>query len=159
MGALFFLILSAGVAKVRALGGKHLVKEPFAPGFFGSFAAEYLRMLAQVLLYAIFLILPAFWRYAQLMFVPYIAIFSSKYQKGEVDALQLSKELTGRHFKLVFGVFMGTTLLQLLFEFAPHFNAALHTIPMRAAFMSVSFLISIWTYSFMFGLFEETLEG
>lgn len=159
MGVIFFLVLSAGIPKVLPIGGKHLVKEPFASGHFGPFAAEYLRMLAQVLLYAIFLIIPAFWRYAQLMFVPYIALFSAAYRADDVDALAFSKELTGKRFKTVLGVFLGTTALQLLFEFAPHFNSALHTVPMRATFMSISFLISIWTYSFMFGLFEEALEG
>ncbi len=159
MGVIFFLILSAGVVKAIPLQGKHLLSKPMQPGFFGSFIAEYLRMLAQVLLWAIALILPAFWRYAQLLFVPYIAIFSSAYQRDEVDALELSKELTRKRFKLVLGVFLGTTALQLLFEFAPHFNSGLHTVPMRAVFMSVSFLISIWTYSFMFGLFKEALEG
>lgn len=158
-GALFFIILSLGIVKITPLKNKTLLREPFKEPFLGAFAAEYLRMLAQVLAWAILLLIPGFVRYAQLIFVPYITLFSSAYANDEVDALKFSHELTKKRFKLVFTVFLFATLAQVLVEFAPHLMTSLYTAPMRAAFLLLSFLISIWTYSFMFGLFQETLEA
>jgi hypothetical protein len=158
-GAMFFLILSWGIPKVLNLRSKAFVKEPFQPGYLATFAAEYLRMLAQVLLWAILLLIPGFYLYAQLLFVPYVTLFSAAYEREEVDALALSKELTGKRFGLVFGVFLAVTATQVLVEFAPHLVPAFYTTPLRAAFLFLSFLISVWTYSFMFRLFQETLEA
>ncbi len=159
-GALFFLILSWGIVKVRDLGPtKGFLKDPFQRAYLPSFAAEYLRMLAQVLLWAILLLIPGFVRYAQLIFVPYIALFSEAYQRDDVDALEFSRELTRKRFSLIFAVLLGATALQLSVEFAPHLATSLYTVPIRAVFIGLSFLISIWTYSFMFRRFEDALEG
>ncbi len=155
-GIMVLLILSWGIADLPARAKGTLAK-PFATPYLASFFAEYLRMLAQVLLWGILLIIPGFIRYCQLMFVPLIALFSQRYRDGEVDALEFSKALTKKYFLPIVSVFFGATALQIGIEFLPHLVTELFVIPWRASFMFLSFLISIWTYSFMFVLFEQAL--
>lgn len=157
-GIMLFLILSWGVPKVRDLVAAHLEKHPFTEPYLGSFFAEYLRMLAQVLLYFLLLILPAVIRYCRLIFVTYIALFCAPYRRNEVDAVELSLELTRKHFWLILGVFVATTALQVGIEFLPQMFTPLYNVPCRVLFMTTGLLISIWTYSFIYLLFEQSLE-
>ncbi len=156
-GILIFLVLSWGIPKVRDLSPLKFEKNPFAEPYLDSFFAEYLRMLATVLLFALMLLIPGLIAYCFLMFVPYIAIFSKPYRSDQVSALRYSYELTKKFFWRVFAVFIVTTALQLGLEFLPKLYEPLHNWPARVALMGVSSLIVFWTYSFMFITFEQAV--
>lgn len=157
-GLLLLFILSWALPEVTPWNAKGLVPAPFKEPYLESFWAEYFRSLAQILLWGLLLIVPGFVRYARLVFVPFVALFSREYRSGQVDALKLSHALTqGRFGRLLF-VLLATSLLELFFQISPKFSSALHTYPIRIAFYSVSVLISIWTYSFLFLVFESALK-
>jgi hypothetical protein len=157
-GVLSFLVLSWGVAKVRDFKSANFEPHPFREGYVGNFLAEYLRMMAQVLLYFLLLIIPALIRYCRLIFMPYIALFSKHYREDKVDAVELSVELTRRYFWLLIGFFLASTVVQAAFEFLPNMVADLHSVPFRVFFAVLSFAFGIWCYCFVFLLFERALE-
>lgn len=157
-GVFLFLVLSWGIAHLRNLNRPIFEPHPFTQPYLGSFLAEYLRLLGRVLLWGLMLILPGAYRYVKLMFVPYIALFSRHYRADQVDAIELSDALTKKPFWKLVGVFMVTTAAQIAIEFLPHLLPVLHQIPIRLAFMALSLLIGIWTYSYIFLLFEKSLE-
>lgn len=159
-GILLFLILSYGIPKVRQLNVKTMLAKPFDTPYLGSFLAEYLRMLAQILMWGLLLILPGFWRYMQLIFVPLVALFAREYRDEDADAMRLSERLArGRLVKYILPVVVVTMGLQTWFEFLPEMRPVLHVVPVRAAFDVLTSLISVWSYSLIFLLFEHALEA
>lgn len=157
-GVFLFLVLSWGIAHLRNLNRAVYEPHPFAQPYLTSFLAEYLRLLARVLLWGLLFILPGMYRYCKLMFVPYIALFSRHYRADQVDAIELSDQLTKKPFWLIVAVFVITTVLQIGVEFLPHLLPSLHIPPVRVAFMTLGLLIGVWTYSYIFLLFEKALE-
>jgi hypothetical protein len=157
-GIAVFLVLSWGVAKVRDFKSPNFERMPFEKPYLGSFLAEYLRMIAQVLLYFLLLVIPAIIRYCRLIFVPYIALFSKQYRSDEIDAVELSLELTKKLFWVILAFFFASTGIQAAIEFLPNMIPELHTAPLRVLFSLFGFVISIWCYCFVFVLFERALE-
>lgn len=157
-GITAFLVMSWGVAKVRNFRSPNFEKMPFDKPYLASFLAEYLRMIAQVLLYFLLLIIPAIIRYCRLIFVPYIALFSKHYRSDEIDAVELSLELTKKFFWVILAFFLASTALQAGIEFLPNMVPELHTTILRVFFSLLGFVISIWCYCFIFVLFERALE-
>lgn len=157
-GILLLFILSWAMPSVFPWTSKVLQPAPFQQAYLESFWAEYLRTLAQILLWGLFLIIPGFVRYSRLVFVPFIALFSKEYRSGQVDALELSHELTRGRFGRLLAVLVLTTVLEIFLQLSPNFSSALHTYPIRIAFYLASILISIWTYSFLFLVFEGALK-
>ncbi len=157
-GILLFLVLSWGVAKVRDFRSPNFKRLPFRNGYLGSFLAEYFRVLAQILFYFLLLIIPALIRYCRLIFVPYIALFSKRYREDKVDAVELSVEFSKKYFWTILALFVVTTGVQIAIEFLPNLVPVLHSHLLRFVFMTLSFGISIWSYSFVFILFEQALE-
>ena len=157
-GVMIFLILSWGIPKAHSLKSKVFHKAPFTESYLSSFFAEYLRLLAQVLLFGLLLIIPGFIRYCRLIFMPYIALFADAYRKDEVDAKELSLDLSQGRMRLIVSVFGLSTIVQLALEFAPHLNTGLHAAPIRVLFIALSFWVGIFTYSFIFLIFERALE-
>jgi hypothetical protein len=156
-GVLLILLLSQALPDVHRFKAKDMVPSPFKTAHLMSFFAEYLRMLAKILRWGILFLIPGFVRYAQLIFVPYIALFSKRYRNGEVDALQLSTSLVKGRLWTIMGILLGMIVLQAVVEFAPQLIESLHTVVFRAVFGAVGFLISVWAYSLMFVLFENFL--
>jgi hypothetical protein len=157
-GVLLFLVLSWGIPKIRQLTEAHFHKRPFSEPYLNSFLAEYLRLLAQSLMYGLLLILPGVFRYCQLIFIPYLAIFAKPYRDGEVDAVQMSKALThGFVWRLLLvlivsmGIASGIEMLPELFD-------GLHLLPVRVICHALSFFISIWLYAFLYLQFEQAME-
>ncbi|MGE0528794.1 MAG: hypothetical protein AB7P49_17140 [Bdellovibrionales bacterium] len=157
-GLLLILILSRGVTQVDNLSPEWFEPKPFSKPFLSSFLAEYLRMLAQVLLWGLLLLIPGFVRYGRLAFVPLIAIFSRAYREGQADALELSAELSRGRMWVILTVIFLTSVSQAGLEFLPQMYMSLYVLPVRVGFTAVSFLISVWTYSFLFLLFEQAVR-
>ena len=155
-GVFLLLLLSWGVPKVRALTEAYFELKPFEEGYIGSFLAEYFRALASVLLYGLLFLLPGFYRYLRLIFVPYITLFAKPYREGKVDALKLSFALTqGRMWRLLV-VLIVTILVQLGIEFAPQMEL-LHLWPVRVVAEVLNSYLSIWLFAFLYMEFEEAL--
>ncbi|MFP5519475.1 MAG: hypothetical protein ACLGGX_06200 [Bdellovibrionia bacterium] len=64
---------------------------------FQQFLIESLRSWGKVILYSLFLLLPGFWKYSQLIFVPFVVFFSKNYAQGKVDALSESRKRFSQH--------------------------------------------------------------
>ncbi len=158
-GVLLMLILSWGVPKVLNYRARDLLRQPFDTPYLGSFFAEYLRVLAQVLMWGLLLFIPGFIRYCQLIFVPLIAMFSKSYREGQSDALRLSEKLVKGRLLIIVGIMIVTMGLQVAAEFAPQMITELHVFPLRVFFAAVAFLISVWTYSLIFLLFDDYLNA
>ncbi|MBX3022254.1 MAG: hypothetical protein KF799_11325 [Bdellovibrionales bacterium] len=157
-GVMLMLVLSWGIPKVRDLTEAHYQQHPFQESYISSFLGEYLRLLANVLLYGLLLIIPGFLRYIRLVFVPYVALFARPYRQGQRDCLRLAADLTrGRYLKLLL-IVLAFTAVQLGVEFAPLLEPSLHILPMRIVFLGISFFISIWLYSLLYLLFEQAME-
>lgn len=158
-GIMIVLILSWGLPKVHAFKARDLLKEPFATPYIGSFLAEYLRYVAQILMWGLLLILPGFYRYCQLIFVPYIALFSKSYRDGEVDALKTAEVLVKGNLAKVFGIQIFAFLSEIGIEFLPQMVPDLHTLFMRIVFQVISFVLPCWVFAILFLLFESALEA
>ncbi len=157
-GILLILILSWAVPTVSPLRGPKFLARPFDRPYLTTFFAEYLRVLGQILFWGLFLLIPGFYRYIELIFVPYIVLFSSEYERGTVDALALSITLVRKCFNLLLLVLAAVTVAQVALEFGPQLNETLHQLPVRVTFNLCSFLISIWSYSFILLLFKREME-
>lgn len=98
---------------------------------------EGLRGYAQILLWALMLVIPGIYKWAQLFLLPYIVMLSPKYQNGEVDALEHAKRLA--HFRakeFYFSVFLFAFLALCL-------QGTLLFGPLREADMMIRFLFSL----------------
>lgn len=157
-GVALILILSWGIPKVRDLTEAHFQQHPFQDNYLNSFLAEYLRLLANVLLWGLLLIIPGFLRYCRLIFVPYVALFARPYREGKVDALDLAAQLTKGRYKWILLLLLSTTAVQVGIEFLPHLRPELHTLPLRILSAGISFLISIWLYANLYLRFEQAME-
>jgi hypothetical protein len=157
-GVLLFLILSWGVVKVRLLNPEKLVERPFDSPYLSTLIAEYLRMLAQILMWGLLLLVPGFVRYCQLIFVPFIAVFAKAYRNEDWDALRLSEKLAFKRQRYIVPAILGTMAIQFGLEFVPEVSPELHIIPLRAGFDLLSALISVLSYSLIFLLFDHALK-
>lgn len=154
---ILFLLLSLVLPRVHRLSHHSFTPQPFNKPYLSTFLAEYLRMLAQVLLYVILFLIPGLIRYIRLIFVPYIVLFAKKYAADEVDALEFSKKLTVGRFWLIFAIVVVTMAAGAGIEVLPNAYSDLHVLSVRIAFDLIGFLISIWTYSVLFLVFERAM--
>lgn len=158
-GILLLLVLSWGIPKVRTLAAATMLEKPFSTPYIGSFFAEFLRSLAQILLWGLLLILPGVYRYAQLIFVSWVTLFSKDYRAGKVDALRLSETLARGRLLKIFLALGITMLFEVLFDFLPEMVNGLHEYPYRILFFLCSSLVGVWGFSLIFLLFEEAMES
>lgn len=156
-GVFLLLLLSWTTPQVHKFSSPKFLQEPFKTPYLSSFFAEYLRMLAQCLMYGLLLLVPGYVRYCQLLFMPLIAIFSSQYRAGDQDAMRLSQRLVrGRLLPIMILVSL-TIGLEIALEMLPQFSVELHILPLRILFAALGFLISVWAYSVIFLLFENLM--
>ncbi len=70
-----------------------LKKTPTWRGDFQQMVIEHLRAWGHVLSWSFLLFLPGIWKWLSYTFVPFVVLFSRKYQTGQVDALKHSSKL------------------------------------------------------------------
>lgn len=155
-GAWLILILSWAVPVVRPPTAAAVLKDPFSEPYVNNFIGEYFRMLAQILLYALLLLIPGFIRHMRLIFVPYVALFSKSYRADEVDALKLSEKLMSGKMARLFAVIIGFLVIGIP-------GSALLSINEDSLILSLiqftsTFFISIWGYALIFQMFETAME-
>ena len=153
---LALLILVRGVRQLRTARAG-LLQEPYASPYLGSFFAEYLRMLAQVLLYTLLFLLPGFYRYCQLVFVPFVALFSRQYRSGDLDAIRASERLTKGRLTRVLAAVLVPTVLAAALEYTPQMIESLHDMPFRILFNTLSDLTSVWGFALIYLVFESAM--
>ncbi len=157
-GILLLLFLSYGIVKCRKLNNSGLSSQPFSTPYLQTFFAEYFRMLAQILLYGLLLLLPGFFRYAQLIFVPFVALFSELYRQDKVDALRASRLLTKGQMGRILTVLFFTVSLTLGLEFGPHLSEFAQAIPLRVLTQLLIYFIAVASFALIFILFEASID-
>lgn len=58
---------------------------------------EIMRAWGKSLLYGLLLILPGFWKFIKLIYVPYVVVASRQYEQGQIDALATSEAVFAKH--------------------------------------------------------------
>lgn len=157
-GLFIFLLLTSAIPEVLNLKSETYLRDPLTKENISAFFAEYLRMMAQVLLWGLLLIIPGFIRYCRLVFVPYITLFSRSYVSGEVDALELSDKLTSKLLGTIITFMIVTSLIQITIEFTPHLVDFLQVLPIRILFFALGYALSTFCYSYIFLLFSKSIE-
>lgn len=157
-GFLLLLILSWTIPLVRPLAPPRFLTEPFDRPYLVTYLAEYLRVLGRILLWGLLLIIPGCIKSIQYSLVPFVVFFSADYEKGEVDALELSRKLVKPVFWPIAAIIFGFGFIQLSIELLVHFRPEFHTLPVRLPLDALSFLISVWSYSLMLELFVRQME-
>ncbi len=155
---LLILILSWALPNARRITEPSLLEQPFTTPYLGSFFGEYLRVLAQILMWGLLLIIPGIFRYFQLIFVAFITLFSREYRAGKVDALKLSETLAKGRMGQIFMALALTTAVQLVFEFSPQLLDLLHNYPVRILVALINSLVAVWGYSLIYLLFEQAMS-
>ncbi len=75
------------------------------------FTIESLRVLGRLVVGLLLLILPFFIRMIQYYFVVFVVQFNSRYEKGELDALDASKQLVQGRWWSTFAVIVGVAII------------------------------------------------
>jgi hypothetical protein len=156
---LVLLILARGVSQIRKFPTDTMIQNPFSPSDLKSFFSEYLRMLAQILFFTVLLIIPGLIRYVQLIFVPFVALFSREYRDGKWDAIEASKTLMQGQYARLVGILILGIGLGLAVEFAPHILDWNDYYAVRILSLGLSDLISVWMFAVVFLLFEARMVG
>lgn len=65
---------------------------------------ETLRSWGSIMTWGLLFLVPAFFRYLQLLFVPFVVLLSKPYSVGKIDALQESKKILKDRYMVVFGI-------------------------------------------------------
>lgn len=135
---------------------------------FGSFARrcleqlyiENLRTWGSILLWGLFLIIPAFFRLLQLVFVPFVVAASKAYDLGQADALKTSAQLVRRHFFKVAGLLILFELLIPLIEtdFFDRWRALDETPLIALALIAWDLVLQAILIQLLFRVFLKGLE-
>ncbi len=80
-------------------------------GDFQQLLIETLRVWGKILLYSLFFVFPGVWKWLSTLFVPYVVLFSKRYQEGEADAIRESAQIFKR-------VWLSTIFVILIFSVA-----------------------------------------
>lgn len=109
----------------------------FAKRNFGYLTKEHMRGFGKVFLWGILLIIPGFWKFLQILFLPFVVGLDSRYQRGELDALEASRAVFKQHWAKVLGLFVlfGLLIPMFLTTFDEYRSAMEH--PISWAFLVV----------------------
>lgn len=160
---LFSLLWSAAwVLVISSVASEQTSAEPSHPPLsrrfadhFNQLVIEQVRVLAGVIWRLPLLILPAVLFYIRMLLVPYIVIFDPSYQKGRVDALAESRQLSRGHLFLFSALLFASYLLPSLSEdlvFGEGSRSVMNN-PLSVAIAAiVTFFIQVWLGIFLFSV-------
>lgn len=109
-------------------------------------------------MWGFFLLIPAFWRYLQMSFVPFVVLTDKAYNSGQVDALQRSAQVLNKNiFKtlailFVFHLFL-PVLMTVLFDKYSSFKESPLTATLLSAVEVYFVMISI---QLLFNIFKNS---
>lgn len=127
--------------------------------------AESIRVLMKILLFSLLLIIPGIYKAIRLSLVPYIVLFNSAYQKGEVDALKHSHQLTRKIFPVVLTVWLVSVVISIFSDLVLHSGYAASSQLTQFSFLSLTvlltFVFSLYSYGVFFALYQkgEQVDG
>lgn len=119
--SLLWIIWSAQIAfefknKLQPSNKQNISEKIIFKFDFQQTGIEYLRSIVSSLCYSLLFIIPGVVRFIQLSFTPFISLFDSDYDRGQVDALKKSKELLSGHFWMILLLFGLKLALSLTIE-------------------------------------------
>jgi len=107
--------------------------------------AEYVRYMGITFIGFLLLILPAIYFSVIFIFVPYIALFDPNYEKGEVNALERSREMTrGRLFPLFLCICFSAFITQIWDFLKIYGNPALYALALLLTLMARVYTQIFW---------------
>lgn len=89
---------------LSAVAGKKPME--FAKAHLGYLTKEHLRGFGKVFLWGLLLILPGFWKFLQILFIPFVVALDPRYQRGELDALKESRQVFLQKWGRTLGLFV-----------------------------------------------------
>lgn len=127
---------------------------------FNSLVIESTRVIARVLFWMPFLLLPAFYHYLRLFFVNFVVVADPRYELGQVSALERSRELSqGRLGLCLTALGVGALSEPILSHLVNQGEIAIWRNPVGALLsLPVTFFVSIWTLIFLFSVFRALTQ-
>lgn len=121
-----------------------------------SLAIEGTRVIARILFWTPFLLLPALYQYLRLFFVNFIVVEDPRYDAGQISALERSREMSrGRAGLCFIALLIGTLTEPILSGWINGGEIALWHNPVGALLsLPVSLALNLWTLLFLFSVFE-----
>lgn len=116
---------------LKALGDAQSPSTAFTFEKFNFMVREQLRGFGKVFLWGIFLIIPGFYKFLQIVFIPYVVAFDPTYMQGKTDALEKSAATFKARWAKVLGLFFIFALVAplILTVFDQYRDAREHPIP------------------------------
>lgn len=124
--------------------------------------AEGLRMISHILLWSLLLLIPGLYKQIRWIFVPFIVQLSPSFQRGELDPLVGSQQLSGPAFLGIVALFAANFIIE---AYLDSFLLNYQAIPTSLAYFSSGILtLSVSTYTFcvLFAMYikaYKNLEG
>ena len=170
-GAIFLLgagyltnsIFFTTLATATAIYGVSKVSDSwwqFIDRFFNQSCIEVVRAWGQTLSWSLLFLIPGFFKYLQFILVPFVVATDNKYQTGEVDALQKSKELFKKHW---LGLLMAVFFFQGIWSYISTdlfdaYRLIIHT-PVQAILISaLEALIFLFYILIIFIFLQQVLQ-
>lgn len=126
---------------------------------FGYLVKEQLRGFGKVFLWGLLLIIPGFWKFLQILFVPFVVGFDPSYQAGKLDALESSRSVFQKIWGRTLGLFVLFGLLapMLLTFFDEYRSASDHPLTWSVLVMVDLFLFLVFQF-LLLKLWTKTRE-
>lgn len=78
----------------------------FVKNNFGYLLKEQMRGFGKVFLWGLLLVIPGFWKFLQILFLPFVVGLDPAYQRGEIDALDSSRAIFQKNRGKTLGLFV-----------------------------------------------------
>jgi hypothetical protein len=117
---------------------------------------ENIRVLARVIFWLPFLVLPALYNYVRLFFVSFVVVEEPLYEMGQLNAFNRSREVSrGRAGLTLIATLTSLALAPLLSTLITGGETAIWHNPVRALLaMPVIVLVNVWSILFLFSIFK-----
>ena len=119
---------------------------------------EGLRMTAYILLWSIAFIIPGIYKQVRYIFVPFVVLLDLRYQKGEVDALEQSAELTKGIFGWLLTLFLASFVVDIGFEMLLQIHPVLVHPAARVLMGGLTLLVSIYFYTIFYFMYDTRIN-
>lgn len=124
---------------------------------FNALVIENTRVIARVIFWLPFLLLPAAYQYLKLFFVGFVVVDDAGYELGRVSALERSRELTqGRIGLCICSILLATLAEPLITGLVHGGEIAVWRNPVGALIsLPVSMVLNVWALIFLFHVFRD----
>jgi hypothetical protein len=116
------------------------------------------RLAITTVIVFVFLILPGFYKFIRLHFMPYIIMFDPSYDAGDVHAINRSHELTKPLLGWLFLFLLAGTFVELGLDLPPTFLEGTTRDILRFAISPLTILFSVYSVSVSYFMFRKIHE-